>query len=141
MTNFAETAAGNTSSYYPLYQMMFESADIASVFWQPLLKAIGRSQLELAGLQARQARAVIHWTHQILQPATPMDLLNANVQLWQTMTEQCVETVPRVVAAVGTATEAVAPIVLPAPVKRSRDTLILLDRREDADKGSERKVA
>jgi len=141
MTNFAETAAGNTSSYYPFFQMMFETADTASVFWQPLLKAIGRSQLELAGLQARQARAVIHWTHQMLQPSSPMDLFNANAQLWQTMTQQCVEVVPRVVAAVSNATEVVAPIALPAPVKRSRDTLILLDRGEDADKGLERKVA
>jgi hypothetical protein len=141
MTNFAETAAGNTSSYYPFYQMMFETADTASIFWQPLLKAIGRSQLELAGLQARQAQAVIHWTHQMLQPASPLDLFNANVRLWQMMTAQYADVVPRVVAAVSTATEAVAPIMLPAPAKRSRDTLILLDRGEDAGKGLERKVA
>ena len=141
MTNFAETAAGNTSSYYPFFQMMFDTADTTSFFWQPLLKAVGRSQLELAGLQARQAQALIHWTHQMLQPASPMDVFNANAQLWRTMTEQCVEVVPRVVAAVSSATQSVTPIALPAPVKRSRDTLILLDRAEDADTQSQRRVA
>ena len=55
MTDNAATSAENTYSYYPVYQALFETADMASMFWQPLLKAVGRSQLELAALQARQA--------------------------------------------------------------------------------------
>ena len=91
MTDNAATSAENTYSYYPVYQALFETADMASMFWQPLLKAVGRSQLELAALQARQARAVMQWSQQILQPTSPLDIINTNAQLWQTMTEQYVD--------------------------------------------------
>lgn len=141
MTNNAEMPASNTSAYYPIYQTVFEAIDMASTFWQPLLKAIGRSQLEFAGMQARQARAVMKWSHEILQPASPLDFINTNTQLWQAVTEQYVDVVPRVAAAVTTATQSVAPVVLPLPAKRPRDTLVLLDRKEDAGGEPERKVA
>jgi len=114
---------------------------MASMFWQPLLKAVGRSQLEVAGLQARQARAIMHWSQQVMQPASPLDLINTNAQLWQTMTEQYVDVVPRVAAAVTTATQSVAPVVLPMPGKRSRDTLVLIDRQETPSSDLERRVA
>jgi hypothetical protein len=120
---------------------MFEAADMTSFFWQPVLKAVGGSQLELASLQARQAQAVMHWAHQILQPASPMDLLDANTRLWQTTIEHCAETMPYFAAAVGSAAQSVAPIVLPAPPKRSHDKLILIDRSHETEDALERKVA
>ncbi len=52
---------------------------MSSAIWQPFLNAIGRSQLEFASLQARQAQAVLHWAHQIVQPASPMHIDDANV--------------------------------------------------------------
>lgn len=137
MTDIAATSAENTYSYYPMYQALFETADMASMFWQPLLKAVGRSQLEMAGLQARQARAVMQWSQQILQPASPLDLINTHAQLWQTMTEQYVDVVPRVAAAVTTVTQ--SQTVLAMPAKRSRDTLVLIDRQPKNE--LERKVA
>jgi hypothetical protein len=48
---------------------------------------------------------------------------------------------PQVAAAVGSAAQSVAPIVLPMPPKRSHDKLILLDRRHETDEVLERKVA
>ncbi len=105
-----------------------------------MFKAIGRTQLEFASLQARQAQVYVHWAHRMMQPASPADVLNANAQLWATVAEQYVEAVPRVAAAIETATEAVAPTVLPLPAKQARDTLILLDR-EEAVEVPERRVA
>ncbi|HEY8195133.1 MAG TPA: hypothetical protein VIF13_08785 [Hyphomicrobium sp.] len=141
MADFAEQAPRNISPYYSLFQVLFDTVDTTSFFWQPMLKAIGGSQLEMAGLQARQAQAVIHWTHQVLRPASPMDLADANAQLWQTMIENCMDVAPRVAAAASSATQSVAPIVLPLPVRRSRDTLVLLDRGDHAGDASERRVA
>jgi hypothetical protein len=74
-----------------------------------------------------------------MRPASPFDVINTNAQLWQAVTEQYVDVVPRVAAAVSTATQSVAPVVLPLPAKRPRDTLVLLDR-EGGDE-PERKVA
>jgi len=119
---------------------MFELADVTSCFWQPVFKAIGRTQLELAGLQARQTQAFVHWAHQLTRPATPADFLNANTQLWAAMMQGYFETAPRVTAAVETAAEAVAhKKVLEIQPKPARDTLILLDR--DVETARERKVA
>jgi hypothetical protein len=137
MADEAGISTNNTSLYYPLFQYIFEAVDTTSMFWQPLFKAIGRTQLEFAGLQARQAQAFVHWSHRMMQPSSPADILNANAQFWTTVTEQYIETAPRVAAAVEAATEVPA-TVLALPPKQSRDTLILLDREEVRE---ERRVA
>jgi hypothetical protein len=120
---------------------MFEAADLTSYFWQPILKSVGRTHLEFAGLQARQTRAIVHWTHRLMRATTPADYLAANAQLWETVVEQYVDAAPRVAAAVETVAEAVAPPTvheLPHAIP-ARDTLILLDRGDTAE--LERKVA
>lgn len=137
-----EQAPRNTSSYYSFFQTLFDTIDTTSFFWQPYLKAIGGSQLELAGFQARQAQAVVRWAHQVFRPSSPVEMADANAQLWQTMINNCMDAAPRVVAAASTAaTQSVAPIVLPMPPKRHRDTLVLLDRGETGGEDFERKVA
>ena len=142
MADIAEHAPRNTSPYYTFFQVLFDTIDTTAYYWQPLLRAMGSSQLEIAGLQARQAQAVVHWTHQMMRPASPMDIADANARLWQTMLGNCVDAAPRVAAAASTATQSVAPIVLPRPTPY-RDTLILLDRMRDEPRAAEleRRVA
>jgi len=142
MTGFAEQSPRNTSPYFSFYQTLFDTIDTTSFFWQPYLKAIGGSQLELAGLQARQAQAVLRWTHQMCRASSPADAAKLSAELWQTMIGNCTEAAPRMFAVASTATQSVAPIVLPMPAKRSRDTLILLDREQAPTESYEqRKVA
>lgn len=142
MANPHEPFSINTDDYYQYYQSLFETVDTTSSFWQPLLKAIGRTQLELAGLQARQAQAVVHWAHEVMRPASPMDIFNANAQLWWTLAKQWNEVTPRVAAALNSAATSVAhPAVVPMPVKPSHDTLILLDRDGEGERARARKVA
>lgn len=130
MAGFAEQSPRNTSPYFSFYQTLFDTIDTTSFFWQPYLKAIGGSQLELAGLQARQAQAVLRWTHQMFRASSPADAAKLSAELWQTMIGNCTDAAPRMFAVASTATQSVAPIVLPTPVKRSRDTLILLDHEQ-----------
>lgn len=142
MAGFAEHAPRNTSPYYSFYQTLFDSINSTSFFWQPYLKAIGGSQLELAGLHARQAQAVLRWTHQMFRTSSPVEVAKVNAELWQTMIGNCTEVAPRMFAVASTATQSVAPIVLPMPAKHSRDTLILLDREPaEIESYEERKVA
>ena len=142
MAGFAEQSPRNTSPYFSFYQTLFDTIDTTSFFWQPYLKAIGGSQLELAGLQARQAQAVLRWTHQMCRASSPADAAKLSAELWQTMIGNCADAAPRMFAVASTATQSVAPIVLPTPVKRSRDTLILLDREQAPTESYEqRKVA
>jgi hypothetical protein len=128
-----------TSLYYPFFQNMFEMVDATSYAWQPVLKAIGRTQLEFASLQARQTRAWVRWTHQMTQPASPADFLNANAELWASLTQDYLDVAPRVAAAVETVAEAVAPKVIQMAPSQRRDTLILLDR--DDEPAQQRMVA
>ncbi|CEJ87572.1 conserved hypothetical protein [Hyphomicrobium sp. GJ21] len=142
MAGFAEQSPRNTSPYFSFYQTLFDTIDTTSFFWQPYLKAIGGSQLELAGLQARQAQAVLRWTHQMCRASSPADAAKLSAELWQTMIGNCTDAAPRMFAVASTATQSVAPIVLPMPAKRSRDTLILLDREQAPTESYEqRKVA
>jgi len=146
MSEIAEARSGNTFTYFEFYYTLFEAADVTSFFWQPVLTAIGRSQLEFAGLQSRQAQAVVHWAHQMLRPASPLDVLNANAQLWRTLGEQAMEVMPRVAAAVDKASEAVLLREEPETIRRQHDTIILLDREPEAgwrpkERTLERKVA
>lgn len=142
MAGFAEQSPRNTSPYFSFYQTLFDTIDTTSFFWQPYLKAIGGSQLELAGLQARQAQAVLRWTHQMCRASSPADAAKLSAELWRTMIGNCTDAAPRMFAVASTATQSVAPIVLPMPAKRSRDTLILLDREQAPTESYEqRKVA
>ncbi len=142
MAGFAEQSPRNTSPYFSFYQTLFDTIDTTSFFWQPYLKAIGGSQLELAGLQARQAQAVLRWTRQMCRASSPADVAKLSTELWQTMIGNCTDAAPRMFAVASTATQSVAPIVLPMPAKRSRDTLILLDREQAPTESYEqRKVA
>ncbi|HVZ06187.1 hypothetical protein [Hyphomicrobium sp.] len=144
MSDLTEKTPRNISPYYSFFQTLFETIDTASLFWQPLLRAIGSSQLEVAGLQARQAQAMVHWTHELMRFGSPIDVAGANARLWQTMLGNCVDAAPRVAAAASCATQSV-PIALPLPASRPRDALILLDRerrvRPADEKPLERKVA
>jgi hypothetical protein len=139
MTEGGTNPHRNTSLFYPFFQNMFDVADATSCFWQPLLKGIGRTHLEFAGMQARQSRALLHWTHQMMQPATPSDFFNANAQLWSTVMSDYLAVAPRVAAAVETVADAVAPTVLHMPARPPHDTLILLDRDDEVLR--ERQVA
>lgn len=140
MANEEGARSTNTSFYYQFYQQAFEMADTTSMFWQPFLKAAGRTQLEVASLHARQTRAFVHWAHRMMQPATPADVYTAHADFWATIAGHYIETVPRVAAAVEKAAEAVTPTVLPLPPKQKRDGLILLDRQSPVEL-AERKVA
>jgi hypothetical protein len=113
-------------------------ADATSLFWQPILKSAGRTQLELAGLQARQGQAILHWAQQMMQPQPLPDLVRLNTELWSVLTGQYMSVMPRVAAAATAASSAVTPTVLPLP-KRRHDTLILLDREDES--APERRVA
>lgn len=128
----------NTLDYYHFFQSFFDAADVTSLFWQPILKSVGRTQLEFAGLQAKQGQAVLHWAQQMMQPHPLPDVIRLNAELWSALTGQYMSVLPRVAAAAAAASGAVTSTVLPLP-KRRHDTLILLDR-DDAS-AAERRVA
>lgn len=91
---------GPTSPAYDFFQLMFEAADAVSLIWQPFLKGVGRYQLEMAQLGARQSRALIESGHTkpfagnplMSMPLTPMALLETQARLWNQFGDMYLET-------------------------------------------------
>lgn len=144
MFPFEGTTKKDGSSVYPTFQNYFGIADAASAFWQPTLKAFGRTQLDLANLRSRQMRAFMSWGAEVMRPQSPMDVFAANVRLWQTLTEQCAEVAPSMLLGIGGPAETAA-TVHAVPDRKSRDTLVLLDRVNEGEQRTtaahERRVA
>jgi hypothetical protein len=124
----------NTSVVYDFFNTAFEAADMAATFWQPMLKGVGRTQLELANLNARQGQAFMVWARAISSAPHPMSVMAANAQLFQSMTQGYADFAPRVAAAVSQATEPAAAfeiLTLPARAK-SRDRIHLNEPGDEA---------
>ena len=133
----------NKSPYHDYFKMMFESADLISSYWQPMFKGIGRGQLELAHLSARQGQAVLQWGRSLATCLTPADMLAANVQLWQTVAGQCADASQKLASAAAQAAQAPEAFeLLTLPVaKRGHDTLVLPETDADDDAAHRRRVA
>ncbi len=128
MSDEMSARRANTSFYKDIFQMAFETADVMSFWWQPLVKGVGRAQLEIAGLQAKNLQAAMNWSRAIVTAREPDDLLRANVGFCQSVLTHCEEATPRVSGAM---TKAAEPVVgfqlLPLPIRRNRDEVFIGD--------------
>jgi hypothetical protein len=132
----------NTEIYYDFYRVMFDAMDVTSIFWQPVLKAVGRTQLEYAALQARQARAIVAWGHQLMAPTSPFDLIHANARFWAGFMHDCADAAPRVAAAVETAASGVvAPVVVYSSERPRQGRRVRWERTPARGATAGRKVA
>ena len=129
-----------TSPSHDYFQMMFEGADLYSSMWQPLLKSVGRWQLEVAGLSVKNSQAALAWSRDVTRSWTPADAVAANVRYLEAVSSQYALTSQRLAASVTRAVE--APLlseVVQLPVKRGHDVIELPGMTED--KVVHRKVA
>ena len=115
-----------TSPYHDYFQYFFEAADTMAGFWQPFAKTIGRSQLEMANLSAKQGQAALTWGRTIAMAPTPAGIMSANLRYWQAVTDQINDSSRKLASAVATAGPQSDPFQLVRlPVKRSHDTLVI----------------
>lgn len=124
--------------YQGYFEMVFAAADITAMWWQPLLKGIGRTHLELSAMQSRNAQAALAWTRDVGAARGVGDLQAANVRFYETVSGHIGDAIPRVSGAL---TQAAVPPpafeLVEMPVRQRRDTLMLLD----GDDLRERRVA
>jgi hypothetical protein len=143
MSNEANEVRRTTSPTYEFFHTMFEGADLISSFWQPGLKGLGRGQLELATLNARQSQAFLHWGRSIATATSPADVMSANLNFWQTSTSLCADASQRLTASLSVATQPPHAFehafeLVPLPVaRRIHDTLVI----SDEENAKPRKVA
>lgn len=120
----------NTSFYKDFFEIAFEAADLTSLWWQPVLKGVGRTQLEFAGLQAKTMQSTLAWTRALTTARQPADIVSAHMALCHAVVSHCSDVMPRVSSAINDAAEPVVAFqLLQLPVRRDRDTLVI----DDAD--------
>lgn len=135
---------GPTSPANDVFEVMFQGADILSSFWQPMLKGIGRWQLEVAQLGAKQARATLELGHRVARAENPLVIGDAYRDYWSMVGGIYNEASRNIATAMVRAAPHAAVLELPVmPRARVHDTLQLLDegRRAAPEAGLERKVA
>jgi len=130
---FPELTEGRSASpYFSFFQAAFDAADMASSFWQPWLKSVGRSQLEMASLAARQSQAIFRWQRAVAVARQPGALIEANIQFMQDMSAEYATFAPRMAAAVSHATRTLPTIeVVPLPQRKARDRIVIPSTDQD----------
>lgn len=133
-----------TSPAHDFYEVMFQGTDIVSSYWQPMLKAIGRWQLEVSHLGARQVRANMMLANSLARAGTSSAMTQAYREYWDELSQSYSEANRNITSALSRTT-AESSAILHMPPRRSRDTLQLIDGVEvqvpDAEGAYERKVA
>lgn len=132
---------GPTSPAHDFYEVMFQGADLVSSFWQPMLKGVGRWQLEMAQLTAKQTRASVELGTRMTRATSVNSVLDAYSDYWSNVSGYYAEANRNISTALVRAAPHAAVLELPmTPKPRTRDSLLLIDTG-NASLDHERKVA
>jgi hypothetical protein len=124
----ARFVPGPTSPAHDFYQLMFETTDVFSLFWQPYLKGVGRWQLELAHLGAKQGQAFMEYGRRVTQSRDPMQAVEAQMTLCNELGRLYTDAGQHVAQAITRAAQPVASVELfPAQKPRTHDMMRLED--------------
>ena len=134
-----------TSPAHDFYEVLFQGTDIVSSYWQPLLKAVGRWQLEMSHLATKQLRANMLLANNLTRAGTSSSAMTqAYREYWDELSESYSEANRNITSALSRTT-AGSSAILHMPPRRSHDTMQLLDGVEvqvpDAEGTYVRKVA
>lgn len=113
------------SPYQDYFDAAFKAVDLAAVWWSPFLKGVGRSQLEIAGMQSKNARSMIAWGRAVATSRSPAEIVYANVALCESIFGHVGEALPRVSGALTQATQppAAFEVMAPPAPRRERDLI------------------
>jgi hypothetical protein len=84
-----------------LSQAYFGTLDTVMKGYEPALKGAGRWNLELVGLMTRRSREWLELSTRLIACKSPVDVVNANLQFWQTAASQYADASHRLAAAFG----------------------------------------
>jgi hypothetical protein len=123
--------------------LVLDGADMFSSIWQPMLKSVGRWQLEVAGLGMKQGQAALQLSRDLSRCLTPGDIASANMRYWNAVTLQYSQSSQRLAASVARTVEApIASEVVALPRKpRGHDVIELPNDEMARPAADERKVA
>lgn len=128
---------GGGFMYRDMAQFGFGLADVASAFWQPMLKGIGRFHLEAASLAASNTQAAFAYSRAASRAMTVTDHAEAYREYIETLAANFNRSMPRVTGAISQATDTRGPlevITFPRmPEARPAHTVNPYDQSTDSD--------
>lgn len=126
-SEFGQTR-GPTSPAYDMFQVMFQGTDMISSFWQPMLKGVGRWQLEIAQAGTRQTRAAMALGQRVVRATGPGDVLEAYRDYWTDVSGVYSDASRNIATAIVRAAPHAAVLELPVtPRKHVHDRLEISD--------------
>jgi Phasin protein len=97
--------ANGKSPAHSAFQMYFGGLEAFGQTFDPFLKGLARTQLELLGFANRRAQAYMQIPARAAQCRTPQDLIAAQTQFWRAAYEDYTESVGRVTHALAALTD------------------------------------
>jgi len=94
--------ASHTNGKSPIhsaFQAYFSGLETLGQTYDPLMKGMARTQLELFGFANRRTQAYMQMPARLAQCRTPQDLVNAQFQFWRTAMADYTESLGRVTSA------------------------------------------
>jgi len=113
---------------------LFSGLDVAVKGYEPILKGIGRWNLELFALMTRRSRAWLGVPTRLGQCRSPQELAYEQLRFWQTAASDYTEAAQRMVAAFGAAMPELSSIA-------QRDYITVEQPSTPAAKRNDRKAA
>jgi hypothetical protein len=96
VTHAPNSHANGKSPAHTAYQMYFGGLEALGQAYDPFLKSIARTQLEMMGFFNRRAQAYMQIPARVAQCRTPQDLIATQTQFWRSAYEDYTESVGRV---------------------------------------------
>jgi hypothetical protein len=106
----ASQANGKSPSASP-FQFYFGGLESMGQAYDPFLKGIARTQLEMLGFFNRRAQAYMQIPARVAECRTPQDLVNAQTQFWRAAYDDYTQSMGRVTTALSALTPNLAAFV------------------------------
>jgi len=84
------------STAHSAFQMYFGGLEVLGQAYDPFLKGVARTQIEMLGFFNRRAQAYMQMPGRLAYCRTPQDLLTAQLQFWRSAYDDYVESASRV---------------------------------------------
>jgi len=91
--------AAAKSTAHSAFQMYFGGLEVLGQAYDPFVKSVARTQIEMLGFFNRRAQAYMQMPGRLAYCRTPQDLLTAQVQFWRSAYEDYAESTARVTRA------------------------------------------
>jgi len=114
------------------FQFYFGGLDAFGHAYDPLLKGVARTQLEMLGFFNRRAQAYMQIPARVAQCRTPQDLVNAQVEFWRAAYQDYTESAGRVTNALAACSPQNLAAMASEDLRKAHDYIAFPDAPEPA---------